>query len=192
LRLGNFIVNQIAAKPDITKEELQSQLRTIFCPGQRSTCDVGLQPAVLASSWFEPKGTQQFAVGFQIHLGFMGPKGMITVLESFLVENGKVMQRGALGGGEFDAYTANFQLIEQFIDPAEIWVLAWGSVLGSSGRGIGGQAAIYRVGLGKVTVAWKDVQKANVAAQKSLIGWELRYADKQLLYSNDPEPYFFF
>jgi len=188
-KINQFIVNQIEANPDITKEELQAQLGAILCP--RHPCDIGLQPAVLTSSWFGPKGTLQFAVGYQIYLGFMGPNGMITVLESFLVENGKVIQRGAFVGGEFDAYSANFQLIEQFIDPAEIWVLAWGTVLGGSGRGIGGRAVMYRVGLGEVNVAWEDAREVNVAAQKSLIGWEFRYASKQLLYGNDQKPYFF-
>jgi hypothetical protein len=190
-RISQFIVDQIEAKSDITKDQLTMQLRAILCSNQYSMCDISQQPAVLSTGWFGPNGKGQFALAYQLNLGFMGPKGAITVVESYWVEYAKTVKHWARGGSEFDAYTANFQMVEQFIDPAEIWVLAWGQILGGNGRGIGGRATLYRVGSDAVTVAWDDAKEDNLAAQKSLIGWEVSYADHDLLYGNDPKPYFF-
>lgn len=190
-RISQFIVDQIEAKPDITKNQLTTQLRAILCSGEYSMCDISQQPAVLSTGWFGPNGKGQFAVAYQLNLGFMGPKGAITVVESYWVEYAKTVKHWAHGGSEFDACTANFQLIQQFIDPNEIWILAWGTVLGGNGRGISGRATLYRLGGDEVKVAWDDAREVNVSAQKSLIGWEFSYADKQMLYGNDPKPYFF-
>ena len=57
----------------------------------------------------------------------MGPNGSITVVESYLVQNGTKGRRAARGGSEFDAYVANFQFVQQFFDPAENWVLPGGA-----------------------------------------------------------------
>ena len=43
------------------------------------------------------------------NLGFIGSGGVITVIESYVVEDGKNVRRVAAGGGEFDAYLSNFE-----------------------------------------------------------------------------------
>ncbi len=189
-RISQFIVDQIEAKPDITKEQLRAQLQAILCSSQYADCGSDHLPYVLTNAWFGPNGTAQFAVAYQLTIGSVGPKGNITVIESYLVENGTKARRAARGGNEFDAYVANFQMVQQFFDPAEIWVLTWGTVQGASGRGLSGRATLYRVGTDAVTIAWSDARQFNVAAQANAIGWEFSYADGPLLYGNDPKPYF--
>jgi len=96
----------------------------------------------------------------------------------------------ACDAAEFDGYTVGFQMVANFFDPSETWVLAWGTVEGGNGRGISGQSTLYRVGTDEVKAVWDDGREVNVSAQKSLIGWEFDYANKEMLYGNDPKPYF--
>ncbi len=189
-RISQFIIDQIEATPNITKDQMLAQLRAILCSNPNVECDCEHPPYVFTNVWLGPTGTAQFAVAYQLSLGYMGPKGNITVLESYLVDNAKA-RRVARGGNEFDAYVANFQMVQQFFDPAEIWVLTWGTVQGASGRGLSGRATVYRVGTDAVTIAWSDAREDNLSAQRNELGWEMAYADHDLLYSNDPNPYFF-
>jgi hypothetical protein len=189
-KISQFVVDQIEAKPNITKDQLRAQLRAIICAHPNLECDCNHPPYVLANAWFGPRGTSQFVVAYQINLGFMGPKGSITVLESYVVEDGKA-KRSAAGGGEFDAYNTNFEMVQQFFNPVEIWVLTWGMVNGASGRGLRGRAAVYRISTDSVTIAWDDDRQDNLTAQTNAIGWEVNYAAHDLLYGNDPKPYFF-
>jgi hypothetical protein len=82
-------------------------------------------------------------------------------------------------------------MVQQFFNPAEIWVLAWGTVQGASGRGLRGRATVYNAGADAVKVAWEDALEDNLTAQRNEIGWEVNYADSNLLYGNDPKPYLF-
>jgi hypothetical protein len=188
--ISQFVVDQIAAKPDITKEQLRAQIAAILCTNPNIDCDCNHPPYVFANAWLGPRGKSQFVIAYQLSLGFMGPNGSITVLESYLVGDGKP-RRSARGGGEFDGYVANFQMVQQFYDPPEIWVLTWGMVEGASGRGLHGRATVYRMRTDDVTAAWDDDKEDNLTAQSNAIGWEVRYADPDLLYGSDPKPYFF-
>jgi hypothetical protein len=189
-KISQFIIDQIETKPDITKDQLHAQLLAILCSNEHAECGCDHPPYVFTNGWIGPKGTSQFVVAYQISLGFMGPTGSITAVESYLVEEGKKVHRTARGGGEFDAYVANFQMVQQFFDPAEIWVLAWGMVQGGSGRGLHGRAAVYRAATDAVKIAWDDAREDNLTAQTNAIGWEVNYADHDRLYGNDPNPYF--
>jgi hypothetical protein len=80
-------------------------------------------------------------------------------------------------------------MLQQFFNPAEIWVLAWGQMSGASGRGLHGQAAVYRVAPDGVNIEW-SLKQDNMTAQKNELGWEVSYADHDLLYGNAPKPYF--
>lgn len=192
-RISQFIVDQMAAKPDTTRDQLLAQLRAILCTSPGQVCDCDHPPYIfLNSSWGGTKAAWPFVVGYQMSLGFMGAKGDVTVMESYLVEDGKA-RRAARGGGEFDGYVVNFQMIQQFYDPSEIWVLAWGTVQGASGRGLSGRVAVYRTTTDAVKVLWDDgddARECNLTAQRNEIGWGVNYADRDRLYGNDPNPYF--
>lgn len=188
-RISQFIVDQIEAKPDITRDQLLAQLRAILCSSTGQICDCDHPPYAFGNIWRARKGTQQFVVAYVLDLGFMGEKGSIAVVESYMSENGKV-RRSSRGGSEFDGYMVNFQMLEQFSDPAEIWVLAWGTVEGASGRGLHGRATVYGVGADSVKPVWDAPDLDNVTAQRNAVGWEVAYADPTLLYGNDPNPYF--
>lgn len=190
-KIGQFIVDQIEAKPDITKEQLRAQLQAILCSARYAVCGGDQPPHVFANSWFGPRGSSQFVVAYQLGLGFMGPSGSITTIESYFVDNGKA-RRAACAGSEFAAYVVNFQMVQQFFKPSpEIWVLAWGTVEGASGRGLHGRATVYRASADSVTIAWDEDSQDNLTAQTNAIGWEVNYADNKLLYGNGPKPYFF-
>jgi len=189
-RISQFIIDQIEAKPDITRDQLLAQLRAILCTSPGQVCDCNHPPYIfLNSSWGGSKAAWPFVVAYQMSLGFMGGKGDVTVVESYLVEGGNA-RRAARGGGEFDGYVVNFQLIQQFYDPSEIWVLAWGTVQGASGRGLAGRAAVYRAATDTVKIAWDDARECNLTAQLNEIGWEVNYADCDRLYGNEAKPYF--
>lgn len=190
-RISQFVVDQIEAKPDITRAQLLAQLRAILCTSAGQVCDCDHPPYIfLNSSWGATKAAWHFVVAYQMSLGFMGNKGDITTIESYESENGKA-RRVAHGGDEFDGYVVNFQMVQQFYDPWEVWVLAWGTVQGASGRGLSGRATVYRAGTDAVKIAWDDARTVNVTAQRNALGWEIGYADRELLYGNDPKPYFF-
>jgi hypothetical protein len=63
--------------------------------------------------------------------------GSVTVIESYVRDNstGNV-RRTQRGGNDFDGYVPNFQMVSQYFNPDEIWLLAWGMVEGASGRGL--------------------------------------------------------
>jgi hypothetical protein len=186
-----FIVDQIEAKPHITKEQLRAQLQAILCASPNAECDCNHPPFIFTNTWFGPNRTSQFVVAYLRYMGFIGNGGVITVIESYVVEDGKKVRRVAAGGGEFDAYVPNFEIVHQFLDPTEIWVLRWGMVNGASGRGLHARATVYRVGTDNVTIAWNDDEQDNLTARTNAIGWEVSYADHNLLYANDPNSYFF-
>jgi hypothetical protein len=166
-RISQFIVDQIEAKPDISKDQLTEQLRAIVCSGEYSMCAISRQPLILSTGWIGPNGNGQFAVAYRLNLGFLGPNGAVPIVESFSVEYAKAVKHWARGGSGFDASTANFQLIEQFVDSHEIWILAGGTVLGGNGRGIRGRATAYRLGSDDVKVAWDNAREVNVSAQRA-------------------------
>ena len=188
-RISQFIVDQTDVNPDISQSQLRKQLQAILCSSPNDECDCDHPPYVLGNIWGGKKGTQQFVVAYVLYLGFMGEKGSITVVEGYLPENGKV-RRSSRGGTEFDGYMVNFQMVAQFFDPNEIWVLGWGTAQGASGRGLHGRATVYSVGADSVKLVWDAPDLANVTAQRSAVGWEVAYADPTLLYGNDREPYF--
>jgi len=187
--ISQFIVDQMAANPDISQSQLRKQLQAILCSSPNDECDCDHPPYVLGNTWGSKQGTHQFVVTYVLSLGFMGGKGSITAVESYLSENGKV-RRSSRGGAEFDGYMVNFQMVAQFYDPNQIWVLAWGTVQGASGRGLNGQAMIYGVDADSVKPVWDAPRLDNITAQRNAVGWEVAYADHDLLYGNDPKPYF--
>ena len=188
-RISQFIVDQIKAKPDITQPQLRAQLQAILCSAPYNDCGCDQPPYVFANVWFGPMGASQFVVAYRLGTGFVG--GVISVIESYIVDDGKTVRRVARGGSELDGYVPNFQMVRQFFNPAEIWVLTWGMVEGASGRGLHARATVYRVGSEEVKIAWDDEKEDNLTAQSNDIGWEVSYANHDLLYGNDPKPYFF-
>jgi hypothetical protein len=105
-----FIVDQIEAKPDITKEQLRAQLQAILCASPNTECDCNHPPFIFTNTWFGPNRTSQFVVAYLRYMGFIGNGGVVTVIESYVVEDGKKVRRVAAGGGEFDAYVPNFEI----------------------------------------------------------------------------------
>ncbi len=96
-RISQFIVDQMDANPDISQSQLRKQLQAILCSSPNDECDCDHPPYVLGNIWGGKKGTRQFVVAYVLDLGFMGEKGSITVVESYLSENGKV-RRSSRGG----------------------------------------------------------------------------------------------
>lgn len=193
-QITDFIVDQLRAMPAISKEQLRQQLQAILCspfPNTQLECGREQPPYVFDNSWGGSRGPSQFVVAYVVDLGFMGPQGSISVVESYMRNDSTGMvRRGAIGGSEFDGYLPNFQCVQQFYGPPEIWVLAWGQVLGASGRGLHGRAILYRVKADAVEPAWDDAAQDNVTAQRNELGWEVNYADHNLLYGNAPQPFF--
>ncbi len=185
--ISEFIVEQMQAMPEISQKQLRDQLRAILCSNMLPEYDCDHPPYVFTNVWGGTRGSSQFVVAYVLSLGFVG--GSVTVIESYVRDNSTAtVRRAARGGKEFDGYVPNFQMVSQHSD--EIWVLAWGMVEGTSGRGLSGRASVYRVGVDAIQIAWDDAEEDNVSAQRNEIGWEVNYADHKKLYGADPKPYF--
>ena len=189
-KISEFIVAQIDNMPEISQKQLRDQLRAILCSNMQAECDCDRPPYVFTNQWGGSRGTSQFVVAYTLDLGFMGPKGSLTVIEGYVrADRTGAVRRTVVGGDEFDGYVTNFQMVSQY--PDETWVLAWGMVQGASGRGLSGRSTVYRVGVDAIRIAWDDAKEVNVTAQRNEVGWEVNYADAKKLYGDDPEPYFF-
>jgi hypothetical protein len=185
--ISEFVVRQLGTMPSISQRQLQTQLRKILCSEASGACDECNQPPyVFASDWGPKTIRRQVALAYMLDLGFVGPGGTLTVVESYLWENGTA-KRIAGGGSEFDGYIANFQQVSWL--PDAYWLLAWGTLTGSSGRGLSGRAALYRVGVDAVKTVWFAPVLLNVTAQRNAIGWEVNYADQDRLYDNAANPW---
>ena len=192
--ITKFITAQMQAFRAISQEQLRKQLQGVLCSelsGTAAECACDQPPYVFANNWAGNRGVSQFIVAYVLHLGFMGPQGSISVVESYMRDNSNgTVRRTAIGGSEFDGYMPNFQMVQQFYGPPEIWVLAWGQVLGGSGRGLHGRVTLYRAKADSVEIAWDDAREDNLEARRNAVGWEVTYADHNLLYGHDPKPYF--
>ena len=187
--ISEFIVRQLEAMPAISQRQLRTQLYKILCSGAVDECDACTGPPYAFAADWGPKTTRrQVVVVYVLSLGFIGPNGTLTVVETYLWEKGKA-NRSSGGGSEFDGYISNFQQVGWHPDTEEYWVLAWGTLEGSSGRGLSGRAAVYRVAADSVKTVWFAPLLLNVSAQRNAVGWEVNYADKDRLYENDPHPW---
>jgi len=186
--ISEFIVRQLEAMPSISQGQLQTQLQRVLCSRALDDCDECNRPPYVFAFDYGPKTIRrQVVVAYLLDLGFMGPGGTLTVVENYLWVNGQA-KRTAGAGSEFDGYIGNFQQVVWHPDTDEYWLLAWGTLTGSSGRGLSGRAAVYRVGVDAVKTVWFAPVLLNVTAQRNAVGWEVNYADKDRLYGNDPHP----
>ena len=189
-QISDFIVRQLEQAPFISQRLLETQLQKIIGPepwDSRDDCD---SPTKVFTSDPGPQTTRrQVVVAYSLDSGFMGLRGITTVLESYLWENGKA-RRTTQGGSELDGHTLHVQQAHWFTD--EYWILAWGQVIGENGRCIGGKAIVYRVAVDSITVGWQSSPAAcSLTAQRNSIGWEVDYGDKKLVYGDDPHPRYF-
>lgn len=186
--INAFIIRQLEVMPSISAQQLQRQLDKIFCADAPNQCDpCNSPPYVFAADWGSKTLRRQIVVASQITAGFMGPGGTITSIDIYVWESGKA-RRSATGGAEFDGYVADFQKVAWHPDSDEYWILVWGSLQGSSGRGISGRAAVYRAGIDSVKTVWLEQQLLNVSAQSNRLGWEVSYADAHAQYEARPGP----
>ena len=189
-QISDFIVRQLEQAPFISQRLLETQLRKIIGPepwDSRDDCDSPTKVFTLDPG--RQTTRRQVVVAYSLDSGFMGPRGITTVLESYLWENGKAL-RTAQGGSELDGYTLHVQEASWFTD--EYWILAWGQVIGQNGRCIGGKAIVYRVAIDSIEPSWQSSPAVcGLTAQRNSIGWEVDYGDKKLVYWDDPHPRYF-
>jgi hypothetical protein len=190
--ISEFVVRQLEETPSISQRQPETQLRKILGAEPCDKChDCDGAPQVFTLDPGPKTTRRQLVIAYSLSAGFMGPKGNMTILESFLWEMEKA-RLTAHGGAELDDYSLNVQQVSRFTAPDEYSVLAWGQVLGGNGRCIGGKAIVYRVAVDSVAPAWQSSSVAcNLTAQRNSVGWELDYGDKELAYGNDPHPRYF-
>ena len=151
-------------------------------------------PAVLTRlpstplDWGPATKRRQVVVAYALGLGFMGPNGSLTTIESYLWVNQKA-RRVSRGGDELNGRALTFQLLAWYPAAEEYWILASGATYGWSGRAFPGRAMLYRVGIDGVVAAWDTQTLPNLKVQRNELGWEATYADRDRFYNNLPEPY---
>jgi hypothetical protein len=191
-RISHFILRQLEAKPSISARELQDQLRTLFGGESWLKCtDCDDPPHVWATDWGPKTTSRHVVVAYDLSLGFMGPNSELATVESYVWENGAARVT-ARGGSELDGYISNFARVTAHAHTDGYWIVAWGQVSGASGRGLSGKSLVYRASMDRVEPVWRSSLKlCNIHAQQNSVGWELAYADCDLLYADDPHPYYF-
>jgi hypothetical protein len=194
-KIGSFIIRQIEAYPSISECDLQKQLATAFavkgdgCGGwQESDNSV---PRVFASPWGDKTGRRVIVVAYCIWLGFYGTGGYETVLESYIWEPGGGVRRGAsLVPPSLSGIASEMEEVCWFADPDRVWVLASGVMSGSSGRTIGGTAAVFEIGPEGGTRVWSAPPSiGNVSAHAHSLDqrWEIEYVDTKRFYAGLPK-----
>ncbi len=195
-KIGSFVIRQIEAYPSISECDLQKQLATAFaikdsgCGGEQ---DQGVEPAprVFASPWGANANRRVIIVAYCLWLGFHGPGGSETVLESYIWEQDGGVRRGAnLVPSSLSGIASEMEEICWFADPDRVWVLVSGAMTGSSGRVIGGTAAVFEIGPEGGTRVWSAPPSiGNVSAHAHALDqrWEIEYVDPKRFYADLPK-----
>ena len=189
--IGNFILRQLEAMPAISERQLRGQLQSILCAKEDEECVNGKRPPdVFAESFGPNTERRQVVVTYALYLGFMGPGGTLTTIESYVWEKQKARMTSR-GGQEFDGRNVNFDLLTRYPEEKEYWIFASGPPSGWSGRAFSGQAILYRVGIDRVVPMWQSRNLPNLVVHRNELGWEMTYEDRNRFYNNLPEPHVF-
>lgn len=187
-QIADWLMAAIQRTPSITAKELQTSIDAIV--GQNSDDD-GVQPKVFAQGWGTGTSKRTIVLAYMLDLGCMGQGCTFVRIESFVWEKqtGKV-HSASKGGATLNGRRIAFQLITQYADRDEYWIMASGPPTGWSGRTFSGRAVLYRVNSTEVQSIW-DRTSSGLTVQKNELGWEANYAVQDRFYMNKPNPYVF-
>jgi hypothetical protein len=192
-RIDEFIVRQLESLPSISGDQLQHQLQDIVCTGGTYPCEGDdATPKVFTEGWGSKTERRQVVVAYVLYLGFMGERGSIVTVESYVWE--KQSQKARMtsrGGSEFDGRYVEFQQLAWYPSDGKYWLFVSGPPLGWSGRAYAGKATLYSVGIDDVHTIWTSGTQPNLRVRKNELGWEASYANYDRFYSNLPKPYVF-
>ena len=186
--ISEYVISMLEHTPSTTANELQSTIGALL---GRTSEDDSTAPRVFASGW-GPRASKRIVVlAYVLDLGCMGPGCTFVRIETLVWERepGKAHSTSkndeALNGRRIE-----FQLITQYIDRDEYWIMASGPITGWSGRTFVGRAVLYRVNSMEVRPIWGKSQ-SGLTVHKNELGWEANYADPDRFYSDKPNPYVF-
>jgi hypothetical protein len=192
-RVDEFIVRQLESLPSISGDQLQHQLQNIVCTEDTHPCDENYStPKVFTEGWGSKTERRQVVVAYVLYLGFMGPRGSIVTVESYVWE--KQSQKARMtsrGGSEFDGRHVEFQQLAWYPSDGQYWIFVSGPPLGWSGRAYAGKATLYSIGIEDVHAIWTSGTQPNLRVRKNELGWEASYANYDRFYNNLPKPYVF-
>ena len=194
-QISMFISRQIEAYPSISECSFQKQLATAFAIktdggiGQQTTSDVAV-PRVFAEPWGPGTTSRVFVVSYG-WFGFYGKGGSQTVLESYVWTR----VHGVSPGSGFVPPVFNGPLTQteevcRFPNLSKYWLLVSGTVGGSSGRALGGSAAVFEIGPEQIKAVWNAPPGiGNVMAYAHTLSqrWDIEYADTKRLYNGIPD-----
>lgn len=193
--IGEFVARQIEVYLSISKCELQKQLADAFarddgtCNGKWRMYDTVI-PRVFTQSWGPGSKRRVFVVAYCIWLGFYGPGGYETVLESYVWERGGTVHRGAsIIPAGLSGIGTDMDEVCWFPDTDRYWVLASGTMSGASGRALGGTAAVLEVGPEGASTVWsapRNIGNVSAHAHARDLRWEIQYVDMKRFYSDLP------
>jgi hypothetical protein len=192
--IGEFIVRQLELLPSISGDQLQHQLQNIVCtPEGKHSCEGSYTtPKVFTEGWGSKTERRQVVVAYLLYLGFMGARGSLVTVESYVWEQQSQKARmTSRGGSEFDGRSVEFQQFVSFPSDGQYWIFVSGPPLGWSGRAYAGKATLYSVGIDDVHAIWTSGTQPNLRVQKNELGWETSYADSDRFYRDLPNPYVF-
>lgn len=188
--VSRFVSNQIEAYPSISECDLQKQLVTAFaieidgCPESQPTSDVPV-PRVFAEPWGPRTKSRVFAVSYG-WFGFYGTDGSQTVLESYVWNSDRGVSPGSgIVPSVFSGLITQTEQVCWFPDPSRHWLLVFGTVGGSSGRTLGGSAAVFEIGPQQTRVVWTappNIGDVMAYAHTLSLRWEIEYTDTKRFY----------
>lgn len=186
--ISGYVISALEHTPSTTANELQLTVGALL--GQ-TVADNATGPRVFASGWGPRANKRIVVLAYVLDLGCMGPGCTFVRIETFVWERetGKA-HSASKNDPTLNGRRIEFQLITQYADRDEYWIMASGPITGWSGRTFAGRAVLYRVNSMEVRPIW-DRSLSGLTVQKNEMGWEANYADPDLFDSDKPNPYVF-
>jgi hypothetical protein len=75
-KISEFIIAQMQAMPEISQEQLRTQLDAILCSNMSAKCDSDRRPYVFTNLWAGVQGNLAVCGGLCAGFGIYGPEGL--------------------------------------------------------------------------------------------------------------------
>ncbi len=186
--VGDWLIRTLEHAPSATAKELEGKVAALL---SQNSEDDSARPRVFAQAWGTGTSKRLIVLTYVLDLGCMGSGCSLVRIETFVWEKqtGKA-HRASQSGAALNGRRIEFQLITQYPERDEFWIMASGPMTGWSGRTFGGRAVLYRVNSNEVRPIW-DRSLPGLTVQKNELGWEASYADQDRFQMDKPKPYVF-
>jgi hypothetical protein len=174
-----FLIHQIEAVPGLSDGQLQTGLTTLVA--DRDT-DYNGSPLVYSNSAI-PDHPRVIVVGYEVFLGINGIGGSASIINSYVLADGKAHLAGT-GGAEMSGINLHGEVL--LGTPDSVTILASGTVYGSNGIPAA-RAAVYRADTTGVHTVWVSAFRSGLRAVSPNAGeWIIVFVDRNRYQRSPP------